>query len=95
MDATDEQTTAWKPMQDCRMITGDYSKQQLVDVIASMSPGQFNRFCQEILYLTHFYDTNRGAWVTDMRDHIEQNKAIFWPLPPIDFSRPVSFTIVE
>lgn len=91
----DGRSSAWKPVQKSEMVTGDYSKQQLIEAIGSMTPEEFNRFCREILYLTEFYDTNQGAWVTDMKNHVAQHKDIFWPLQQIDFDRPVHFTIIQ
>ncbi len=88
------QLTAAEIIQNSQVLSNDYSKSVLVDLLEGMEPEAFNRFCREILLLTEYYDSSIGASVCDLKDFIAAHPDKFYSLKPIDPGQPVNFRIL-
>jgi hypothetical protein len=92
-----ETVEAWELAQDCciDIKMGLYSKEYFIEQVKDLTSEQFNNICREILHLREFYDSSIGAWVTDMKELINNHPNCFWRLEKINFDAPVKFKIIN
>ena len=81
-------------VQNSQVLSNDYSKNILIEILEGMRPEAFNRFCREILFLTEYYDSSIGASICDLKDFIAAHPDKFYSLKPIDPDQPVNFRIL-
>lgn len=85
----------WDIVEQSQVLSDTYSKAEFLKQIEGLTNEDFNKFCKQILLLTHYYDSTHGALVCDIIPFIEQHPDKFWPLPQIDFDQPINFQSVD
>lgn len=91
----DANHNCWDIVEKSQILSDTYSKTEFTERIEGLTNEEFNKFCKQVLLLTHYYHSTHGASVCDIKPFIDEHPEKFWSLPQIDFDQSINFRRVD